>query len=192
MRGATRGKHHAAGRDGISIHAPHAGRDGRPLVDERRRQSISIHAPHAGRDDSRPSKEPRQGRHFNPRAPCGARRLQETIFDLKMEFQSTRPMRGATYGEELAFWDEIISIHAPLAGRDPQQWQMPLTAFLFQSTRPARGATAGNFYQWRGGTISIHAPREGRDGCSLVDSALFGYFNPRAPRGARLPHRVTE
>ena len=208
MRGATRGKHHAAGRDGISIHAPHAGRDGRPLVDERRRQSISIHAPHAGRDDSRPSKEPRQGRHFNPRAPCGARRLQETIFDLKMEFQSTRPMRGATYGEELAFWDEIISIHAPLAGRDPQQWQMPLTAFLFQSTRPARGATAGNFYQWRGGTISIHAPREGRD--FLMRSkkptttkfqstrpargatrSVLSYdeqkhdFNPRAPRGAR-------
>ena len=56
---------------------------------------------------------------------------------------------------------------------------------VFQSTRPSRGATAkareiaDRYY------ISIHAPLAGRDvRCSCVEYA-DGYFNPRAPRGAR-------
>ena len=100
----------------ISIHAPHAGRDardGKVTGDE----VISIHAPHAGRDiviiDSRSGKRyfnPRapcgarpsparwswRSRHFNPRAPCGARLLLRPRGVGVEEFQSTRPMRGAT------------------------------------------------------------------------------------------------
>ena len=57
----------------VSIHAPHAGRDQHsPLTHVA--SSVSIHAPHAGRD-----------LHF-PLFPS----LQDA-------FQSTRPMRGATY-----------------------------------------------------------------------------------------------
>ena len=37
--------------------------------------------------------------------------------------------------------------------------------------------------------ISIHAPREGRDPCQGISGWSRCYFNPRAPRGARLPHR---
>ena len=33
---------------------------------------------------------------FNPRAPCGARRLREKFIRDNLIFQSTRPMRGAT------------------------------------------------------------------------------------------------
>ena len=36
-------------------------------------------------------------------------------------------------------------------------------------------------------TISIHAPREGRDCESGEPLSHKKYFNPRAPRGARLP-----
>ena len=66
--------------------------------------------------------------------------MQETIFDLKMEFQSTRPMRGATYGEELAFWDEIISIHAPREGRDFELAARVVFARHHFNPRAPRGA----------------------------------------------------
>ena len=61
--------------------------------------SISIHAPHAGRDLNLESKTQLIDGNFNPRAPCGARRLK-----VKMQ-----PIR------------KVISIHAPHAGRD-RRW----------------------------------------------------------------------
>ena len=65
---------------------------------------------------------PRQNRrsryHFNPRAPCGARHDHGGGGRPTAEFQSTRPMRGAT---------KPLQIY---------QNQIP-----FQSTRPMRGAT---------------------------------------------------
>ena len=56
---------------------------------------ISIHAPHAGRDGCKIDDAP-IFKHFNPRAPCGARRAY-----------MQRPER-----------ERKISIHAPHAGRD--------------------------------------------------------------------------
>ena len=79
----------------ISIHAPHAGRD-EFCLSKSQSKSISIHAPHAGRDR-------RKG-------------VEEMTLH---EFQSTRPMRGATL--------------TPRGQRSES---------LFQSTRPMRGATA--------------------------------------------------
>ena len=55
----------------ISTHAPLAGRD--PEAPEATSEStISTHAPLAGRDFRNDSKL-YEDRHFNPRAPCGAR-----------------------------------------------------------------------------------------------------------------------
>ena len=79
---------------------------------------VSIHAPHAGRDKGSPVISPALKR-FNPRAPCGARRFRNAVESVghsvsihaphagrdlrlsnqsacRVEFQSTRPMRGAT------------------------------------------------------------------------------------------------
>ena len=95
MRGATQGPCYRSAETGISIHAPHAGRDS-PV---RRSASELL--------------------NFNPRAPCGARHdckleaLDQLIISIhaphagrdeydteqvisKTTFQSTRPMRGAT------------------------------------------------------------------------------------------------
>ena len=41
-------------------------------------------------------------------------------------------------------------------------------------------------------TISIHAPREGRDDSLWSLCWLSSYFNPRAPRGARLTTIMAE
>ena len=123
----------------ISIHAPHAGSDlsiRYPAVDS----LISIHAPHAGSDPQR--RQPGSSRHyFNPRSQCGERRNESYTYSVNGTFQSTLPMRGATWsvpgrtgsrsdfnprspcGERRNRDDEIdsiykISIHTPHAGSD--------------------------------------------------------------------------
>ena len=147
--------------------------------------TISIHAPHAGRDEVS-SVWWSTVIYFNPRAPCGARRVGEVVGEVEEKFQSTRPMRGATdsvFGFRLTV---VISIHAPHAGRDwqfgnaytvvgnfnprapcgarPDKRERLVTDEVFQSTRPMRGAT------FTSGTCSSHSSD----------------FNPRAPCGARL------
>ena len=124
----------------ISTHAPLAGRDEAPnqvlnLV------LISTHAPLAGRDD-RGGLRCKLRSYFNPRAPCGARRYPEikqlgygprfqptrplrgattqVLLDMMQRtiFQPTRPLRGATQNAKAMAFNQSISTHAPLAGRD--------------------------------------------------------------------------
>ena len=84
-----------SGSCGISIHAPHAGRDADREASKKWNE-ISIHAPHAGRDPE-PVAAVNTICNFNPRAPCGAR-LGASLEDRDAgKFQSTRPMRGATW-----------------------------------------------------------------------------------------------
>ena len=94
MRGATAAGKTAAESGGISIHAPRAGRDCCCRANCSGKP-ISIHAPRAGRDATADT---------------------ETPWD--DEFQSTRPVRGATALEILQLALGQISIHAPRAGRD--------------------------------------------------------------------------
>ena len=124
--------------------------------------------------------------NFNPRTPCGVR-LKSQIEGMNMfSFQSTHPMRGATYNvwevEEMA----EISIHAPHAGCDLIIITSDNLTFTFQSTHPMRGATTirgppsprlcrfQSTHPMRGATtahravavipaISIHAPHAGCD-----------------------------
>ena len=127
--------------------------------------------------------------NFNPRAPCGARRdYAEQEHELR-EFQSTRPVWGATVHRDGAREHHGISIHAPRVGRDWTWAALPACfcyfnprapcgarrkaggkariELIFQSTRPVWGAT----------TIVFFFP------------SSFEDFNPRAPCGARHPRR---
>ena len=77
---------------------------------------------------------------FNPRAPCGARQNLYTHDTEDMQFQSTRPVWGATI-HEIGLYDLVaVSIHAPRVGRDA-----------------LKRKHGGAIY------VSIHAPRVGRD-----------------------------
>ena len=100
---------------------------------------ISIHAPLAGRDGLG-SWWGGPGTDFNPRAPCGARPLVVGALTFFIKFQSTRPLRGATF---------LADIKTELEE--------------FQSTRPLRGATVSWQTSKRSWRISIHAPLAGRD-----------------------------
>ncbi len=111
----------------ISIHAPRAGRD-LFLFMLLSSLSISIHAPRAGRDRRRMPPCPLR-RDFNPRAPCGARPMALAPLETSFLFQSTRPVRGATYAEMLEAGVADISIHAPRAGRDSKSIQITLHTF---------------------------------------------------------------
>ena len=147
-------------------------------------------------------------RHFNPRAPHGARLHPCGLPCTHTAFQSTRPAWGATDLDVQIAYMLKISIHAPRMGRDtagavyrapagtnfnpraphgarPLKICRELQRFAFQSTRPAWGATARNNIAVLGRCISIHAPRMGRDQASIRIRYVPINFNPRAPHGAR-------
>ena len=101
---------------------------------------------------------------FNPRAPCGAR-LESCIC-----LQSCG----------------LISIHAPLAGRDDAMPGYCFCRAVFQSTRPLRGATmCACCLGGSGGHFNPRAPCGARLS-GLVTGRHYRHFNPRAPCGARL------
>ena len=146
---------------------------------------ISIHAPHTGRDSTLirscvisvifQSTRPIRGatgcrlpprcpcRHFNPRAPYGARRqVSGRQSQLPMHFNPRAPY-GARHSRLMRTGIPLrISIHAPHTGRDSVPTSAPAQISRFQSTRPIRGAT-----------------------CPGRDDPAAKNFNPRAPYGAR-------
>ena len=102
-------------------------------------------------------------RSFNPHALQRSAPLLHVGAVYHHEFQSTRPMRGATTLDDLRGSGSLVSIHAPHAGRDPriitgkhhrkvsihaprvgrdpQYFSHAIASLLFQSTRPVWGAT---------------------------------------------------
>ena len=166
----------------ISIHAPRAGRDftSRAIL---ARDTISIHAPRAGRDAGYPRF--RGGlRNFNPRAPCGARPEQKSYIRALKEFQSTRPVRGATSTVIIPPHPLTISIHAPRAGRDPLHTVPESAIIIFQSTRPVRGATSRRRVRIANITFQSTRPVRGATFAGCVASALSEFQSTRPVRGA--------
>ena len=101
----------------ISIHAPRVGGDPAifPVFLD---PHISIHAPRVGGDRGRDTLR-RIRRYFNPRPPCGGRRVILGQLCGLVLFQSTPPVWGATGGQGGRFTPRMpISIHAPRVGGD--------------------------------------------------------------------------
>ena len=118
--GARRGKRaDDGGIDCISIHAPRVGRDEVVLLIYSICVIFQSTRPVWGATMSTESLRKRT-KNFNPRAPCGARRL------CRHQLQP----RNA------------ISIHAPRVGRDAWATRVNFNCSIFQSTRPVWGATA--------------------------------------------------
>ena len=97
----------------------HAGCDLHFYNTHHHKMHISIHAPHAGCDLDDRRQLFCRNQNFNPRTPCGVRRMCSRICLSGQKFQSTHPMRGAT------------------------RWRLVSQCFpdVFQSTHPMRGAT---------------------------------------------------
>ena len=184
---------------------PHAGHDtvthgGDLLI------GISTHVPHAGHDP--PLKTwsfPRL--YFNSRAPCGARPCGKYVTVVIPIFQLTCPMRGTTRQGHAVAADIRISTHVPHAGHDSacmcatfprshfnsrapcgaRLWTgtgYP-TSTVFQLTCPMRGTTVLAVVLIVPLHISTHVPHAGHDGRVPLRRLDVGYFNSRAPCGAR-------
>ena len=94
---------------------------------------------------------------------------------------------NAYYG--ISFTDQLFSV--PLWNKVYQEAFPKALAQIneeneaFQSTRSAGSATSGGELGGVPRTISIHALRRERDKSLSGRETLVGYFNPRAPQGAR-------
>ena len=124
--------------------------------------------------------------HFNPRAPYGARRAACIKAALKAEFQSTRPIRGATQAlPPSCSKDCYFNPRAPYGARPHGLLQGRLYLRHFNPRAPY-GARLVTLVHTDGiVTISIHAPHTGRDPRCPLWARWRRYFNPRAPYGAR-------
>ena len=123
---------------------------------------------------------------FNPRTPCGVRRLRQLLAEYGESFQSTHSLRSATCGNKLV-----------------------VDAYKFQSTHSLRSATYGRCHgecpgavsihallaecDWRKAetsswlhTVSIHALLAECDMANCPDQDGRFCFNPRTPCGVRL------
>ena len=124
----------------VSIHAPLAGRDLKLPPSRLLESSFQSTRPSRGATSLKVA-DFRRPRGFNPRAPRGARPL----------LPSNLP-QGAP-----------VSIHAPLAGRDPTRGCGAGRSPRFNPRAP-RGARRGTQQRRRRrSSVSIHAPLAGRD-----------------------------
>ena len=95
-------------------------------------------------------------------------------------FQSTHPVRGATWVLMLHPGDLAISIHAPREGCDrfapcfSTVWGISIHA-------PREGCDQCAVVRDQRLNISIHAPREGCDTMTSKRISLDKDFNPRTP-----------
>ena len=129
--------------------------------------SISTHAPLAGRDIKR-LPPPHHIHYFNPRAPCGARPVAGNVGQRRRHFNPRAPCGARRKSRLVINSGNFISTHAPLAGRDRHPLLLFNAPSQFQPTRPLRGATGVKKW-WK---------------------QFWLHFNPRAPCGARLWHKI--
>ena len=147
---------------------------------------ISIHAPRAG-SDCATSATTNGTRNFNPRSPCGERRLRDyKSGDNPEHFNPRSPCgerRHIVRNIELN-WD--FNPRSPCGERLTSGFHVRRSWTAFQSTLPVRGATVGTYMCIIVPLfISIHAPRAGSDPAPLLSCPQYSHFNPRSPCGER-------
>ena len=146
---------------------------------------ISIHAPRVGGDRSAPARRWRR-RYFNPRPPCGGRRLfqrGERLLD-KISIHAPRVGGDFLQGPPRSL-RPFISIHAPRVGGD--SWCVAVGGIIgiFQSTPPVWGATYVILDIWY--HVNYFNPRPPCGGRRSIVRTFSSpsYFNPRPPCGGR-------
>ena len=104
-------------------------------------QIVSIHAPREGRDSSRPSAAPPAPQFQSTRPVKGATRAQHRWKRCRIRFNPRAPCRARPTTSPTGVASRIVSIHAPREGRDVKPGVIAVDRLLFQSTRPVKGAT---------------------------------------------------
>ena len=169
----------------ISIHAPLAG------CDLRRDDVVNLHhlfqSTHPLRGATltvNSSLERRQ--NFNPRTPCGVRRLRPAALSARRYFNPRTPCGVRHFTIRNLSQTEDISIHAPLAGCDVAGSSVMADGVAFQSTHPLRGATKDLGFVGRVGEFQSTHPLRGATTSTRRSLMHSLDFNPRTPCGVRL------
>ena len=145
---------------------------------------ISIHAPPTGSDRLR-FEQSRFLLDFNPRSPYGERPALLDALSSLWPFQSTLPLRGATWTQTCTRrLSTYFNPRSPYGERRTARDGIN-DITTFQSTLPLRGATSASRHRGPQSRISIHAPPTGSDGERPGPLHKSTYFNPRSPYGER-------
>ena len=125
--------------------------------------------------------------HFDPRSPCGERRISAMVMPSPPSISIHAPRAGSDRG--YIIYDVFVEDFNP---RSPCGERLSLFAnrsrsLVFQSTLPVRGATYTMHSFGEYPRISIHAPRAGSDLSHTMGAVSSNRnFNPRSPCGERL------
>ena len=122
---------------------------------------------------------------FNPRLPCGRRRIGCQFLYKPEAFQSTPPMREATQRRLDPLLVRRVSIHASHAGGD-----LNITVDYGDGDVSIHASHAGGDVTWRvwlhkPTDVSIHASHAGGDHKAGRRRSTLRCFNPRLPCGRR-------
>ena len=135
---------------------------------------------------TRPAPVPATIWNFNPRSPCGERRL---FIDEATQFTEEISIHAPRVGSDCA-WEIWFTTRTDFNPRSPcgerRRWQSSRRSpCKFQSTLPVWGATARGYGRSQKNHISIHAPRVGSDRQLRKISVQRLNFNPCSPCGER-------
>ena len=170
----------------ISIHAPLAGRDGPLTANLTACRHFNPRAPCGARRPS--AKRKRLRLYFNPRAPCGARRCIKANCGGDVQFQSTHPLRGATRR------DRAVAAVAPYFNpRTPCGVRRRLNSRRKEKSyisihAPLAGCDVKARLHIRHGVFQSTHPLRGATAAMTRSRRGCCYFNPRTPCGVRLVH----
>ena len=114
----------------------------------------------------------------------GATAWSSSVSKPPLEFQSTRPMRGATSQSRTVRIRYRFQSTRPMRGATSCACGWVDLPTGFQSTRPMRGATISTIANALGIAISIHAPHAGRD-CTLMREIQTENISIHAPHAGR-------
>ena len=122
---------------------------------------------------------------FNPRTPCGVRRMNDLAAAVDSGFQSTHSLRSATKSDCGTYQEFCVSIHALLAECDRNKTMSNQKINLFQSTHSLRSATLASF-----GIKNVPHGFNPRTPCGVRLkrdrlAIVHDSFNPRTPCGVR-------
>ena len=110
--------------------------------------------------------------------------MRKSELDGDFQFQSTLPVRGATFASSHSLTFGYISIHAPRAGSDYATHSVRRTV-LITIHAPRAGSDVSKVYGSVFSLISIHAPRAGSDRGRRPWAWVFHIFQSTLPvRGA--------
>ena len=125
------------------------------------------------------------GDDFNPRPPCGGRPGLRENPAFPLHFNPRPPCGGRPEVTRAEGEGKYFNPRPPCGGRlapPPFPWSL----LGFQSTSPVWGATVRRGRGELSGNISIHAPRVGGDPtAAIAPPGRWCDFNPRPPCGGR-------